>query len=168
MKLAHWALLAFVVGALLVTLSGSGCQETNEGPTPAQPERPKRDLPAAVLAGQEFEVSVTFTAAADGFHAIGLTDSAPQGWQVSLDAAWTTPAAMETHTPEPEQAVYVWAGPYAAGTVFTAVYKVRVPLDAQLGAYTFKGSLEYRIESHPAPPYREPVGADVQIQVTAS
>ena len=112
--------------------------------------RHPRELPVTVTAGEDFEVTVTFAAPADGFHAIGLTDVVPAGWKVSVDLAWTEPQAILAHTPEPEGAVYIWMGPFAAGVEFTAVYKVRVPVDAGPGSYIFSGSLEYYIEPFPA------------------
>ncbi len=67
-----------------------------------------RSLPAEmVIPGDEFEVTITFTSLHDDFHAVGLTDVAPDGWNVSVDTAWTTPAAMDDHTPEPDEAVYM-------------------------------------------------------------
>jgi len=126
-----------------------------------------RSLSAVAMPGQELAVTVTFTAPTDGFHAIGLIDVAPAGWNVTVDVAWTDPQAMVAHTPKPEEAVYIWAGPYAAGTVFTAVYKVQVPLGAQPGTYTFSGSLEYYVEPYPAPSYKEEVTGDIQVNVVA-
>ena len=125
----------------------------------------QRKSPDAVTAGEEFEVSVTFAAPADRFHAIGLIDVAPAGWDVSVDAAWTDPQAMVAHTPEPEMAAYIWAGPYAAGIEFTAVYKIEVPVDAEPGTYTFTGSVKYYIEPHPAPSYEEAITGAFQVDV---
>jgi len=125
----------------------------------------QRGLPDTVTAGEEFEVTVTFAAPADHFHAIGLTDSAPAGWDVSVDVACTDPEAMVAHTPEPEMAAYIWAGPYAAGLEFAAVYKIKVPADAQPGTYTFSGSLKYYLEPHPAHSYGEVITGDIQLDV---
>jgi hypothetical protein len=125
----------------------------------------QRVLPGTAKAGEEFMVTVTFAAPADRFHAIGLTDLAPHGWDVSVDVAWTEARAMVAHTPQPEMAAYIWAGPYAAGVEFTAVYKIKVPVDAQPGNYTFSGSLEYYIEPHPAPPRQEAITGDIQVDV---
>jgi hypothetical protein len=125
----------------------------------------QRGLPDTVTAGEEFTVTVTFAAPADRFHAIGLTDVAPAGWNVSVDVAWTDPQAMVAHTPEPEMAAYIWAGPYAVGVEFTAVYKIKVPIDAEPGTYTFSGSLKYYIEPHPAPSYEEAVTGDIQVNI---
>jgi hypothetical protein len=125
----------------------------------------QRLLPDTVTAGEEFAVTVTFAAPADRFHAIGLTDVAPAGWDVSVDVAWTDPQAMVAHTPEPEMAVYIWAGPYAVGIEFTAVYRIKVPIDAEPGTYTFSGSLKYYVEPHPAPSYEEAITGDIQVDV---
>lgn len=125
----------------------------------------QRGLPDTVTAGEEFAVTVTFAAPADRFHAIGVTDLAPAGWDVSVDVAWTEPQAMVAHTPQPEMAAYIWAGPYAAGVEFTAVYKVKVPIDAQPGTYTFSGSVKYYVEPHPAPSYEEAITGDIQVDV---
>jgi hypothetical protein len=125
----------------------------------------QRGLPDTVTAGEEFAVTVTFGAPADRFHAIGLTDMAPAGWDVSVDVAWTEPQAMVAHTPESEMAAYIWAGPYAAGVEFTAVYKIKVPVDARPGTYTFSGSLKYYVEPHPAASYEEVITGDIQVDV---
>jgi len=125
----------------------------------------QRGLPDTVTAGEEFAVTVTFAAPADRFHAIGLTDLAPAGWDVSVDVAWTEPQAMVAHTPEPEMAAYIWAGPYAAGVEFSAMYKIRVPVDAEPGTYKFSGSLKYYVEPHPAPSYEEATTGDIQVDV---
>jgi len=125
----------------------------------------QRILPETVMAGEEFAVTVSFAAPADRFHAIALTDVAPAGWDVSVDVTWTDPQAMVAHTPEPEMAVCIWAGPYVAGVEFTAVYKIKVPTDAEPGTYTFDGSLQYYVEPHPAPSYEEAITGDVQVDV---
>jgi len=125
----------------------------------------QRELPDTARAGEEFVVTLAFTAPADRFHAIGLTDLAPAGWDVSVDVAWTEAQAMAAHTPEPETAAYIWAGPYAAGVEFTAMYRIKVPIDAEPGTYGFSGSLEYYIEPHPAPSYRDAIAGDIQVDV---
>jgi len=125
----------------------------------------QRGLPDTVTAGEEFAVTVTFAAPADRFHAIGLTDVAPAGWDVSVDVAWTDPQAMVAHIPEPGMAAYIWAGPYAVGVEFTTVYKIKVPVDAQPGTYTFSGSIKYYVEPHPAPSYEEAITGDIQVDV---
>jgi len=128
---------------------------------------PTRELHDQVLPGEEFEVTVTFTAPYDGFHAIALTDVAPAGWEVSVNVAWADPEATAVHTPAAETAAYVWYGPYDVCEEFTTVYKVRVPVNAEPGTYTFSGSLKYYIEPHPAPPYEQEISGDIQLRVKA-
>jgi len=89
----------------------------------------------------------------------------PDGWDVSVDVAWTEPLAMVAHNPEPEMVAYIWAGPYAVGVEFSAVYKIKVPVDAEPGTYTFSGSLKYYVEPHPAPSYEEAITGDIQVNV---
>jgi|GEM_PF-1349536 len=125
----------------------------------------RRELPSTVTAGDEFEVAVTFTAPADGFHAIGLTDIVPPGWNLSVNFAWTEPQAIMAHIPEPGEAVYIWAGPFPAEVEFTAVYRVSVPIDVAPGAYIFSGSLEYYIQPFPAPSYWATPTGDIQVEV---
>jgi uncharacterized repeat protein (TIGR02543 family) len=128
---------------------------------------PTRELPDELLPGERFAVTVTFAAPADGFHAIALTDVAPAGWEVNVNVAWADPEATAVHTPAAETAAYVWYGPYDVCVPFTAVYEVRVPVNAEPGTYTFSGSLKYYIEPHPAPPYEQGVVGDMQVRVKA-
>ncbi len=126
---------------------------------------PTRALPDQVLPGERFGVTVTFAAPSDGFHAIALTDVAPAGWDVTVNALWADPEATAVHTPGAETAAYVWYGPYDVCVPFTTVYEVRVPVNAEPGTYTFSGSLKYYIEPHPAPPYEQEVTGDTQVRV---
>lgn len=162
-KLGGWVSSIFLIGGLLAILGGTACQGGLPDTTSAQPER---ELPAVVMRGDEFWVTVTFTSPEDDFHAIGLSDVGPAGWDVSVNLTWTEPQAMLTHTPEPETAVYVWEGPHDAGVEFTAAYKIQVPVDAEPGAYTFSGSLEYYIEPSPAPSYKDEIADDIQVTVS--
>jgi len=166
-------LLLLAVGALLAMMLGIGCQvgpppdtEPPEEP-PNGSEHPAREMPASVKPGDEVEIIVTFAAPRDGFHAIGLTEQAPDGWVVSVDAAWTDPEADLAHTPESGQAVYVWEGPYDDGAEFTVKYRVKVPADTPPGTYTFSGSLRYYIEPHPASPYEEDIAGDAEVTVSS-
>jgi hypothetical protein len=152
-----------LIAGLLAILGGTACQGGLPDTTSAQPER---ELPDVVMVGDEFWVTVTFTSPADDFHAIGLTEVGPAGWDVSVNLTWTEPQAMLTHTPEPETAVYVWEGPHDAGVEFTAAYKVQVPVDAEPGTYTFSGSLEYYIEPSPAASYEDEIAGDMQVTVS--
>lgn len=170
-RIRAWVLRIVLIGALLAILVGIGCQAElpvePPGELPDSPGQPVRELAALVEAGDEFEITVTFASPDDDFHAIGLTEIAPADWNVTADVAWTDPQAMLAHTPEPERATYIWEGPYPAGVNFTAVYKVKVPADAEPGTYTFSGSLKYYIEPHPAPSYEEAVTGDVSVTVSS-
>jgi hypothetical protein len=145
------------------SLAVSGNVGTSDAPETAV--QYQRELPVTATVGEEFAVTVTFVAPVDGFHAIGLTDLVPAGWTVSVDLAWTEPQAILAHTPEPEEAVYIWMGPFAAGVEFTAVYKVTVPVGVRPGTYLFGGSLEYYIEPFPAPSYWTRPAGGLQVQV---
>jgi hypothetical protein len=162
-KLGGWVSSIFLIASVLAILGGAACQGGLPDTATAQL---KRELPDTVTAGEEFVVTVTFTSPEDGFHAIGLTDVGPAGWDVSVDVAWTEPQAMLANTPEPEKAEYIWEGPHDSGVEFTAEYKVRVPVDAEPGAYTFSGSLEYYVEPYPAPSYEEEIAGDIQVMVS--
>lgn len=167
-------LLILLVGGMLAVLASAGCQAEPDMPSPEPPDgQPngsrllERQVPASVKQGDEVEIIVVFHAERDGFHAIGLTEQAPDGWVVSVDAAWTDPEADLAHNPESGQAVYVWEGPYDAGAEFTAKYKVTVPADTPPGTYTFSGSLRYYIEPHPASPYEEDIAGDAEVTVSS-
>jgi hypothetical protein len=167
-KVDGWVSSVLLIVGLLAIMGGMACQGGPVDTTSAQPER---ELPAVVMTGDEFWVTVTFTSPEDGFHGIGLTDVGPAGWDVSVDLTWTEPQAMVGHTPEPGTAVYIWHGPsesdaYDAGVEFTAAYKIKVPVDAEPGAYTFSGSLEYYIEPSPAPSYKDEIAGDIQVTVS--
>jgi hypothetical protein len=162
-KLGGWASSILLITGVLAILGGEACQG---GPSDTTTVQLERELTGMVTAGEELAVTVTFTSPEDGFHAIGLTDVGPAGWDVSVDVAWTEPQAMVANTPAPEKAEYIWEGPHDAGVEFSAVYKVRVPVDAEPGIYTFSGSLEYYIEPFPAPSYEEEITGDTQVTVS--
>ncbi len=167
-KLGGWVSSTLLIAGLLGILGGTACGTACQGELPDTiAVQFERELPAVVMTGDEFWVTVTFTSPEDDFHAIALTDLAPAaGWNVSVDVAWTQPPAMMAHTPEPEMAVYIWEGPYDAGVEFSAAYKIRVPVDAEPGAYTFNGSLEYYIEPSPAPSYKDEIAGGMQVTVS--
>lgn len=126
---------------------------------------PVRSLPDEVLPGEKFAVTVTFAGPSDGFHAIALTDIAPDGWEASVNVLWADPEATAVNTPAAEAAAYVWYGPYDMCTPFRAVYEVRVPVNAEPGTYTFGGSLKYYVEANPAPPYEQEIRGDMEVRV---
>jgi hypothetical protein len=130
-------LLIFLISSLLIIFASSGVMATDGA-------NPVRFLPATVSPGQTFDVTVTFTSPDDDFNAIGLDDFAPAGWTVSVNTAWCSPTANESNA-NANEAVYIWYGPYVSGVGFTAVYKVTVPGNAELGIYDFSGTLEYYI-----------------------
>jgi hypothetical protein len=100
-----------------------------------------RELPAENLSpGEAFEVTVSFTAQADDFNAIGFTGTAPDGWEVAVNTAWCTPAATYSNINSSGKAEYVWLAAYDAGTEFTVGYRVTVPEDATDGTYSFPDS----------------------------
>jgi len=126
------------------------------------PLPPVRKSPKVVTKEEEFEVTITFAAPENDFCDITLTDTAPAGWDVSVNTAWTDPAADGAQTPAANQAEYTWDGPYDEGTAFTAVYKVQVPNDAAAGNYTFAGSLEYSIGAESD---EEPIAGNTRVTV---
>jgi hypothetical protein len=87
---------------------------------------------------------VTFTAPADNFNAIGITDNVPTGWAIQRDKTWCTPNA-DVDNVLGSQVQYSWYGTYSAGQTFTAQYKVTVPGNATAGSYPFSGQLYYHI-----------------------
>ncbi len=102
-----------------------------------------RSLPVVVTRGQQFNVTVTFTAPANNFNAIGLSDLAPTGWTVTALNNLSTPNTNDllvTGT----KADLIWYGPYYQGNLFTAVYKVTVPSNIAYGTYNFtNGTILY-------------------------
>ena len=109
----------------------------------AQGTNVTRALPDALERGETFNVIVTFTAPADNFTAISLTDFAP--WNVTVNAAWCQPTAAVKATGNMAEFSW-WLTPYGNGTNFTARYKVNVSCGAELGNYTFgDGFLGYYI-----------------------
>ena len=96
------------------------------------------------MPGQTFDVTVTFTAPADQFNAIGRADNVPAGWAIQGNVAWCTPNANSVNIVG-DQLQYTWFGPYSSGANFTALYKVTVPGGASLPSYSFNGQLGYKI-----------------------
>jgi hypothetical protein len=153
-KIGGGVLLALVIGSLLAIFASPGVLAVSASPV--------RDLPAKVMPGQTFNVTVTFTSPGANFNAIGLDDVAPAGWTVSVNKTWDSPAADVDHTPNPNEAAYIWFGPYAASVGFTAVYYVQVPGNATLGNYTFTGTLEYYVGTNHS---LEAIAGDTQVEV---
>ena len=135
----------------------------------AQEANPERTLPDTVQRGETFNVTVTFTAPADKFNAVGLTDLAPDGWNATGDETWCSPNA-DAVTATGNKAEIAWYGEPGVGfdkdISFTALYKVTVPDDASLGIYTFDGSLEYWVG--PEGPYCENITGDFEVDVSGA
>jgi len=121
---------------------------------------PSRTLPGMVDKGETFNVTVNFTAPANNFFLVSISDLAPAGWNVTVNATWCTPVATSV-TATGNETQIVWGGPFNNGTFFTAVYKVAVPEDAAEGSYTFTGHLQYYFGA--AGPYRENITGDSQV-----
>jgi len=128
----------------------------------AQEASPDRLLPDTVQGGETFNVRVTFSSPADNFNAIGLTDLCPDGWNVTLNGTWSTPNAGFVKATG-NKAEIMWFGPYDSGTTLSALYKVTVPDDAELGIYAFNGSLEYYLGTEG--PFTENITGDSQVEV---
>ena len=126
------------------------------------PANPTRILPDTVYRGETFNVTVTFTAPANGFDFIYLFDVAPDNWTVIANETWCTPNATDVNATNKSQIAW-WSGPYDNGTPFTALYKVTVPDDAELGIHTFAGMLRYYLG--PNGPYGENITGDSQVEV---
>jgi hypothetical protein len=135
----------------------------------AQEANPDRVLPDTVQGGETFDVTVNFTAPSDNFSPVGLTDLAPNGWNVTLDKTWCTPDAEFVNATD-NKAEIMWYGEpgvgFDNGTTFTALYKVTVPDDAELGIYVFSGSVEYYVG--PGGPYSENITGGSQVEVVGA
>jgi len=125
-----------------------------------------RNLPDEVERGETFNVTVTFTAPADKFNAIGLTDLCPDGWNVTVNATWCTPNA-DVVLATGNKAEIAWFGEPGVGfdknTSFSALYKVTVPDYAPVGIHTFYGFLGYFLADKG--PYYENMIGDSEIDV---
>ena len=132
-------------------------------PAIAQTANPVRDMPDSVSPGEDFNVTVTWTAPADNFNSVGLTDyaNATANMTVSGNKSWCTPTP-NANTTANNKVEYAWYGPFSSGTAFTAIYNVQVPTDAPGGNYTFSGNLLYYISGTP---YTEAVTGDSAIMV---
>jgi len=125
----------------------------------AQGASPVRTLPQVISPGSTIEVRVTFTAPADNFNSIGISDTAPEGWNVTVDASWCDPAPEGgARVAGGNNAQFIWYGlpdkGFDAGTKFKVVYKVTVPQNASNASVespAFNGTegLEYYIGGNP-------------------
>jgi len=128
-----------------------------------------RNLPdIAEWPSETFDVFVNFTAPADEFNAIGLTDLAPAGWNVTVNQTWCTPNA-DLVTATGNKVEIAWFGEpgvgFDNGTSFSLLYKVTVPDDASAGIHTFSGFLEYYLGTEG--PYHYNIIGDSKVEVNA-
>lgn len=140
-KAARVGLSSILIGCLMAVLL-----VTAAPPVSAATEQPvvTRTLPATVLPGEQFDVTVQFTASDDDFTA-GVEDFAPAGWAVSADDAWCTPSGTTDATGN--KFTIIWLAAFDSGTSFNLKYKVTVPGGATAGVYDFSGGqLGYAIE----------------------
>jgi hypothetical protein len=99
-----------------------------------------------LYAGETFDVYVNFTAPptspANGFNAIGVTDTAPDGWDVTVNKSWCwvngAPSSALKVNAIGNKAEIMLAGPYATGTNISVMYKVTVPTTATPGINTWE------------------------------
>jgi hypothetical protein len=124
-----------------------------------------RTLPQEILHPDDIiKVSIQFTVPVSDFNSIGIRDTAPAGWTVSVNSTWCTPVTSFDNTPETNIAEYFWLASYAAGTVFTVVYEVSVPTGVAPGTYNFpNGQIEYYIAGDG--PYYADIAGDNEVTV---
>ena len=146
-KQLGWRLI--VVAALVVALvSGAIVPQIDIASAQTSPSRDLPGLdPTKVERGAIFNVIVTFTATGNGFGA-ALVDQVPTGWTVQADPTWCDPAPNQWKDVG-NQSEYMWYPNYSSGQVFTAMYKVTVPVEAECTTYPFDGTLGYTIAGGP-------------------
>ena len=142
--------------ALILSITSTGIAQASANPV--------RDMPHSVRPGEDFNVTVNWTAPANDFNAIGLTDNAnaTASMTVSGNTDWCSPNANNVK-PENNTIEYAWYGPYSSGTNFTAVYSVHVPTGVSEGNYKFSGNLLYYIGGNG--PYTEDIAGDSVITI---
>jgi hypothetical protein len=136
-------------------------------------------MPNKTYPGDTFDVYVNFTATADDLNAIGLTDVAPDGWEVQVNKSWCwingIPDSALKVDALGNKAEIMLAGPFAFGTNVSVMYKVTVPTTAKPGlnnwsccAYPNAGAgpawLEYYFNEDG--PYMACVWGDYQMMIT--
>ena len=130
---------------------------------------PVRDLPDTVEKGGTFNVTVNFTAPADDFNIIDVTDFCPAGWNVTVEKTWCTPTATQAQVTGNLIEISWYPTLYANGTNFTALYKVTVPCGTSLGNYTFdegnESHLGYYIGGDPNHIFENPIPGDSNVTV---
>jgi len=128
----------------------------------AQEPNPTRVLPDTVEQGGTFNVTVNFTAPANNFTAIILTDIAPDGWNVTAKTIWCQPAPSWEKVTGSKVEVF-WQGPYNNVTNFTVLYQVTIYPGNASGTYNFTGVLSYYIG--PSEQKYQSVAGDSQVEI---
>ena len=119
-KAARRGLSALLICCLMAVLLVSTAPPVSAADGPVV----TRNLPDTVLAGEQFDVTIQFTASDDDFTA-GISDYAPAAWAVSADAGWCTPSGGTVNVPSTNQFEITWIGPaFSSGTNFNLKYKV--------------------------------------------
>jgi hypothetical protein len=132
-----------------------------------------------LYAGETFDVYVNFTAPPTspnhGFNAIGLTDTAPDGWEVTVDQSWCWVDGSPSNALKVQaignKAEIMLAGPFNEGTTLSVMYQVTVPATATPGINSWEvcddmteSWLEYYFNEEG--PYTNCIGCDYQVVVT--
>jgi len=126
MRLFRLVSVLVLVALVVLPVSMALADEYNAYPT--------RTLPATVERGETFNVTVTFIPAGDDFHAVSLTDLAPDDWNVTVARDWCWPLPS-IYNANGNKADFGWMDSYTEN--FTVLYKVTVPCDANLTNYSF-------------------------------
>jgi len=126
MRLFRLVSVLVLVAIVVLPVSMALADEYNAYPT--------RTLPATVERGETFNVTVTFIPAGDDFHAVSLTDLAPDDWNVTVARDWCWPLPS-IYNANGNKADFGWMDSYTEN--FTVLYKVTVPCDANLTNYSF-------------------------------
>ena len=106
----------------------------------AQSGNATRTLPATVLRGETFNVTVTFITPIEA-DIIQLWDYPVDNWTVAVEAAWCTPTPGTAKITNNTVEVSWWCSPagcsFPVNSTFTCVYKVTVPANASPGIHYF-------------------------------
>jgi len=132
-----------------------------------------------LYAGETFDVYVNFTAPPtnpnDGFNSIGVTDTAPDGWTVTVNKNWCwingAPSSALKVNAIGNKAEIMLGGPYNEGTTISVMYQVTVPTTATPGINTWEmcpdktvSWLEYYFNEEG--PYTHCISCDNEVVVT--
>jgi len=156
-------LSGILVGCLLVMLIGLLIPPVASGAVTGD-LAVTRDLPDTVQPGEEFEVTLTFTAPADNFNTVGLGDIPPSGsvWPATVEKADVIPSTVFAGVVSGTVTV-LWVASFRSGQVFTVPYKVTVPAGTTEGSYNFAGTVKYKIGQSE---YQVDITGDSQVDIT--